>query len=723
MSQEIEGFPVAVDSEAMPIAGALVRFGMFELEPASGELRKAGVLIKLRPQPLKVLAFLARRPGRLITREELREDVWGGDTYVDFDQGLNYCIKEIRAALGDSAETPLYVETLPRRGYRFIAPVLKPSGGAERLGSVPRQPLTEPNTVRATRRPRQAWAIRLALTVIGVCIFGWLFAARTKAPPADWRRITFRRGSISAARFGPGREVVFSAAWDGSPAALFSANPGSPEARALSVADARLVGVTQRGEVAFIGTHPGSPPVLSRSPLAGGPAKQVLERASAADITADGLAFAVAHMVPGRGTVIEFPIGRAVAESNIASHLRISPDGERLAYIEHPVAGDDRGFVIVLAADGRRLAVSANFPSMEGLAWSARGDEVLFTASRSGSSSGLFALDLRGRERTVLPSGGRLVIHDVAPDGRLLLERCVVRGEVGLMSPEGERDLSWFDASSGGALAADGSRLLLTESGDAGGPDYAVYLRSTDGADPVRLGSGVATALSPDGRVALAIPIRDPDRIELLPVGPGESRALRHQGIVQYQWATFTPDGTRVVFSGGERNRNLRVWVGDLEGGKPRPITPEGLILTHDTVSPDGRFVVAPCRPLTWCLYPLDGSDPTPVPGISDLSPVAFEPSGKALMVRPRRAVVPLPLERLDLKSGLRTPWREIAPHDRVGVGGISGIAISRDGRSLVANYQRRLSELYLIEAGAPFGYLPAVNASGRDPIEAPRRD
>ena len=102
---------------------SLLRVGVFEIDVEGGTLRKAGVQVKLRQQPFMVLSFLAARPGRVVTRDELRERVWGDDTYVDFDQGLNYCIKEIRAALGDSAETPLYVETLPRRGYRFIAPV------------------------------------------------------------------------------------------------------------------------------------------------------------------------------------------------------------------------------------------------------------------------------------------------------------------------------------------------------------------------------------------------------------------------------------------------------------------------------------------------------------------------------------------------------------------------------------------------------------------------
>ncbi len=103
----------------------LLRFGPFELDLASGELRKAGVPLKLAPQPFKVLALLAGRAGRPVMRQEIREQVWGRDTYVDFEQGLNSCIKQIRAALGDDAEKPRYIETLPRRGYRFIVPVEK----------------------------------------------------------------------------------------------------------------------------------------------------------------------------------------------------------------------------------------------------------------------------------------------------------------------------------------------------------------------------------------------------------------------------------------------------------------------------------------------------------------------------------------------------------------------------------------------------------------------
>ena len=109
---------------------SVLRFGAFELDSGAGELRQHGDVVKLPPQPLKVLAFLAGRSGEVVGRGEIREHVWAGDTFVDFEQGLNFCIRQIREALGDTAGTPQFIETLPRRGYRFLMPV-KASGPAE----------------------------------------------------------------------------------------------------------------------------------------------------------------------------------------------------------------------------------------------------------------------------------------------------------------------------------------------------------------------------------------------------------------------------------------------------------------------------------------------------------------------------------------------------------------------------------------------------------------
>ena len=101
----------------------VIRFGAFEVDLRAGELRKTGLKIKLQEQPLQVLAMLLRHPGEVVTREELQKAVWPADTFVDFDRGLNKAINKIREALADSADNPRFVETLPRRGYRFIAPV------------------------------------------------------------------------------------------------------------------------------------------------------------------------------------------------------------------------------------------------------------------------------------------------------------------------------------------------------------------------------------------------------------------------------------------------------------------------------------------------------------------------------------------------------------------------------------------------------------------------
>lgn len=101
----------------------LIRFGTFQLDTQAGQLLKNGRVIRLKPQPLRLLQLLISRPGELVTRDEIRDLLWGTDTFVDFEQGMNTAVRQIREALGDDAETPIFVETVPKRGYRFIAPV------------------------------------------------------------------------------------------------------------------------------------------------------------------------------------------------------------------------------------------------------------------------------------------------------------------------------------------------------------------------------------------------------------------------------------------------------------------------------------------------------------------------------------------------------------------------------------------------------------------------
>src|ERR1700683_2498191 len=110
--------------------GKSYRFGLFEFNLSTRELRRNGALVRLQPQPAQVLACLIERAGELVSRDELRLAVWGGETFVDFDRGLNFCIAQVRSALGDDPSSPRYIQTIARRGYQFIAPVIPPVGAA-----------------------------------------------------------------------------------------------------------------------------------------------------------------------------------------------------------------------------------------------------------------------------------------------------------------------------------------------------------------------------------------------------------------------------------------------------------------------------------------------------------------------------------------------------------------------------------------------------------------
>jgi len=154
----------------------MLRFGSFELDEEAGQLRREGTVLRLPPQPFRLLVLLVSRPGELITRDEIRKQLWGSDTYVDFDQGVNFCIKQVRSVLHDDADRPLYVETVPRRGYRFIAPIERPeaakipqprSGGMDsKLQRALWANIAELRLAETTRRRRRAIAIALAVGLV-----------------------------------------------------------------------------------------------------------------------------------------------------------------------------------------------------------------------------------------------------------------------------------------------------------------------------------------------------------------------------------------------------------------------------------------------------------------------------------------------------------------------------------------------------------------------------
>jgi DNA-binding winged helix-turn-helix (wHTH) protein/TolB-like protein len=133
----------------------IYRFGVFEFDASSGELRKAGRPVPLEPQPSRALALLLARAGELVTRQELKDAVWAKDTHVDFDRGLAYCLSQIRAALGDAGESPRFVQTIPKKGYRFIAPVHTPDAAPH--PPVHAQALDRPEPDATAPTPQRGW--------------------------------------------------------------------------------------------------------------------------------------------------------------------------------------------------------------------------------------------------------------------------------------------------------------------------------------------------------------------------------------------------------------------------------------------------------------------------------------------------------------------------------------------------------------------------------------
>ena len=728
---------------AVPSNLVALRFGPFELDVRAGEMKRHGSGVRIQPQPFKVLVLLASRPGDVVTREEIQAEVWPAGTFVDFEQSLNFCIRQIRAALGDNALAPRYIETLPRRGYRWVggpvervtsgpklrewprplaADAARPADGTEGASAepaevdvglpapalaetpargVPAPALPQPPVVTPPPPPgaRRQVPLLLAAALVALALAGGVLvtrlASRPPAPaePPTFQRLTFRRGLVSSARFAPDGQLVFSAAWDGQPARVYVTRSDPRDLRAIDITDARIVGASSSGEVAFLRGG-----VLSRAPLAGGPPKDVLKGVLVADWTPDGADFAIARMVDGR-MQLEFPVGHTIGPVLRTSRLRVSPDGRYLALTQHPQPDDDRGGVVVLDRSGRKVAGSDGWGSLEGLAW--RGDEVWFTATRVGADNSLHALSLDGRERTVLSGMGRLVLHDAAPDGRLLLERTNLRSEM-LLAREGRPeavDLSWLDFSAATAMSADGSTVLFYESGQGGGPDYTTFVRRTDGSLPVRVGTGRALGLSPDGQWMLSIPLREPDRVDVVPVGPGEPRQVRIAGAAVHETAGFVGDGRAIFVSTRDPAGKRATWLVGVDGSSPRRLAvPEGRSLSMNTFSPDGtRFLMSCPEAERTCVFRVDGGAPVPVAGTHEnWWPTGWDDRGR-LYFRETTKHVPERLWRLDPVTGRAADLGELGPSDRAGAQAILGVVVSRGGDAWAFNVLRRLSDLHVV--------------------------
>ncbi len=524
----------------------------------------------------------------------------------------------------------------------------------------------------------------------------------------SYRPLTFRRGLVLSARFGPDSQtVVYGASWDGQPVRLFTTRPGSPESTRLDLPDSDVLSVSPAGEMALsLGRHFAlgleTRGTLARVPFSGAAPREMLADVESADWAPDGAGLAVIHVVQDRYR-LGFPIGRILHETGgWLSHVRFSPDGRTIAFIEHSVRSDDRGEVWVTDREGRsRRALSVGWSSANGLAWRDDSKEVWFTASEVGPRSALYGVDLSGKRRLLTRAPGRLKLEDVRGSNLLLTEDSF-RLQLALREATGaERDLSWLDGGTLTDLSDDGRMVVLSEQGaGAGARSGSVYLRRTDGSPAVRLGEGWIGVLSPDGAWCASVVLTNPPALVLLPTGPGEVRTVEPGGITHFEAVAWFPDGQRLLFAGEEPGRGVKLYVQELGQGRPRPISRGGFRIAYGSrpIAADGRRIAALDPDGRIVLYPVDDGDPEAVPGLDpgDI-PLRWGADGRSLYVL-HRGGLPARIWRVDLARASRVLAAELAPFDRAGVMNLVAAQVTPEGHTFAYSYSRTLSDLVLVE-------------------------
>jgi Tol biopolymer transport system component len=550
---------------------------------------------------------------------------------------------------------------------------------------------------------RRSWALPAALAAIVLAAVGGLLVGRktvTFSQP-NFQRLTFQRGMVYSGRFGPdGQTAYYSASWDGGPPKIYSLRPGVPESSPLPVPAARLLGISRAGELAIL-VDPRSSRftqnigTLARVPISGGVPKEVLQDVTSADWVPGGSELAVVHVVSGKDR-LEYPIGKVLFETaGWIQDPRFSPDGKRIAFIDH-AGNSDNGAVAIVDLAGKKTELAAGFATVQGLAWSTDGAEIWFTAARTGIQRGLFAVTPSGRLRLVRTMQGTPALLDMIGSNALVTEDDYRSGTFAFLPGQAEpKDLSWFDWTSDRGLSADGKFLLFDESGEGGGEKGSTYLRPTDGSAAVRLSEGTGVTLSPDGAYALTRTGDEPSRFMLIPVKAGQSRQLPNDpfGVVTY--GAFFPDGQRFVFEANERGKGARLYLQSLTGGAATPISGEGISYSRLFVSPDSRWIAAlgPDRKIS--LYPSAGGAPTLLTATNsgDL-PAGWTADGRGLYVSNG---YPCRIDVVDIASGARTHVRDLVATDAAGMNSRGAARVTADAKTATLGFSRILSTLYWV--------------------------
>ena len=575
-------------------------------------------------------------------------------------------------------------------------------------GSTARQ-ILPPNTIWTWTRKRLPWiAAIVVLAGLGI-LLGTIITPKRNP---RYERITFERGTVYTARFRPdGRSILFTASWNGQPTEIFSTVGDSPQAQPLGLSSDYLLGISRENELAIAlrwmhgAKRDQLSGVLARAPMAGGTPREILEDVRWADWSPKG-DLAVVHHIPGH-TRLEFPIGTVLYDTTgWITNIRFSPEGDHIAFMDHRVAWDDRGFVCVTDLKGNKATLTQEWSSADGLAWGPRGDEIWFTAAATSiSNRELWATDLSGHVRKVLSIPAGFTLHDIASDGRVLISMDTERLALEWEGPNKSqvRDLSWYDWSIAKAISPDGNWVLFEEGSAPAGANYAVAIRRTDGSPPIRLSDGTVGGLSPDGKWALAVFTGPPPRVNLLPIGTGQQREIPLPGIdhVESGGASFMPDGRRILVNGNEAGHAIRTYLVDINGSQPiKPITPEAI--AAGLPSPDGKYLIGTGaldqnskRKLT--LFPMDGGAPIVLSATDPPYGVCqWSADGRSIFVY-KSGEMPSIIYRLDIATGKISPMHQITPLNGAGVISIAPIVTNQKGTEFAYSTFQTISVLYVV--------------------------
>jgi Tol biopolymer transport system component/DNA-binding winged helix-turn-helix (wHTH) protein len=595
----------------------LVRFGTFEVDLPAGEVRKGGVKLKLTGQPFQVLAILLERPGEVVTREEMQKRLWP-DTFVDVDHNLNTSINKIREVLGDSAESPRFVETLPRRGYRFIAPVHIGAGSESKRQEGP-QGVPPPHT-EVAREPslQRYWVLGLsgvAIIVIAVLLY-WIMRPLLPPKVSGYTRITndgrakrFRIDALPVIATDGSRLYVAEAANRGMRSTLHQASASGGETSPVPTPfeqNIELGDISPNRSALLLQTFVAgeSEMPLWILPLGGVPRRVGDVSGRDATWSPDGLkiAYAKGHELftcKADGTEIQ----KLVTARGQVRWPRWSPDGSVLRF----TVGDPGGLTTieeVSAVGGRPRAL---LPGLKGIAccgnWTPDGEYYVFQ-STSDSGTDIWALQERtgffrkGNGKPVQLTAGPMDFQSPVSsvDGKKLF----VIGE----QPRGE--LVRFESTSGqfvshlGGISAEDLDVSKDDQWVAyvSYPERVLWRSRVDGSQRLQLTSLPMQAWlprwSPDGkRIAFsAVVPGDPDRIYVVAADGGRPAQLTARNHYETD-PNWSPDQNSLMI-GGEPwfEGSVAIHLFDL---KTRQVSTlpgsEGLFSPH--WSPDGRYVLA----------------------------------------------------------------------------------------------------------------------------------